>query len=112
MAIQTNYTTPAGVDLTTGYTVITNVQLHKILNDRSIFNPDTEADEVTAKHYTVTYSADIWLDKASRDAGLDAVTSLGDAPGDLSFDTVDITDVVGQCYVDVSEFLETKSTEV
>jgi hypothetical protein len=112
MAIQTNYTTPAGVDLTTGYTVVTNVQIHKILNDRITFNPDTEADEVTAKHYTVTYSADIYLDKAARDSGLDAVTSLGDTPGDLSFTTPDITDVVGQCYTDIAEFLEAKSTEV
>lgn len=114
MAIQsTNHTTSSGVELANGYAVVTNVMVNKILNDEQQENPETGFADTIPAHYGVTYSAQIFKDAAAREAGLNPVESIGDAPGDLFFTTEDMTtDVMAQCYAHLADVLETDNTEV
>ncbi len=106
MALQTNYTTMSNIELAESYIVVTNLQINKVMNDATSYNPNTDSDEVTVKHYRVTYSADVWKDAASRDGGSTRVDVIGEVPGDMSFSTVDINDVTAQCYAHISDFLQ------
>jgi len=100
MALQTNYTTMSNIELAESYIVVTNLQINKVMNDATSYNPNT------VKHYRVTYSADVWKDAASRDGGSTRVDVIGEVPGDMSFSTVDINEVTAQCYAHISDFLQ------
>ena len=114
MAIQANnYTSGSGVDLATGYAVVSNVIVSKIMNDTVQTNPETGEARTTPAHYAVTYMAEVYKDQAAREAGLSPLEAIGSAPGDLSFTTENMTtDVFTQCYTHLAAVLETDSTEV
>jgi hypothetical protein len=111
--IAKNHTAGSGIDLTSGYAVVTNVVINKIMNDDQSNNPDTGAVDTIPAHYGISYMAEIWKDKASRDAGLKPVESIGTTPGDLFFVTEDMNDsVFDLCYSHLSNTLNTDNTEV
>jgi hypothetical protein len=113
MAIEiTNYTTNSGVALASAYGVVTNVQINKIMNDRTYFNPETESEETVTAHYAVTYSAEIWKDLDARGNGLNSVETIGSAPGDLRFVSTNLTDVFTECYDNLATVVDTNNTEV
>lgn len=112
MALQTNFTTSSNIELASSYMVVTNLQVNKVMNDTTLFNPDTESDETTIKHYRITFMAEVWKDEASRNEGFAPVDAIGEAPGDLSFVTASIDDATGQCYTYLAEFLGITNTTV
>jgi hypothetical protein len=106
MALKTiNHITTSGIDLAQGYGVVTQTQIVKLMNDRAVFNPTTQVEEVVLAHYSVTYAASIWKDEAARVAGLAPVESIGTTPGDLRFTTTDISTVFDACYAHLAEVL-------
>ena len=114
MAIIANdHTSGSGIDLAAGYAVITNMMVNKILNETENNNPDTGAIDVVSPHYAISYSAEIYKDKSSRESGLSSVETIGNTPGDLFFTTEDLSvDIFSQCYSHLAELLSTDNTEV